>query len=230
MSEITKRPRAVTQNVRQQAGRWLTPVNLHWAGVAVLVAINLYLLIAMGVLWQKSKSDNAEALAAQKQTLHAAQLAAMPLEGLDGKLKLANEQADRFYAERLPSSYSEIATQLGVLKDRDHVRLTGVNYTQKPVADVSLGQLTEVTMDARLGGDYRGLVSFLNGLERDKVFFVVNGVTLTGQESGRVNLRVKLTTYLRGLSSDEEAERASTQVSDAEELSTQATRLQGGRR
>jgi hypothetical protein len=110
------------------------------------------------------------------------------------------------------------------------VRLTGVNYTQKPVADVSLGQLTEVTMDARLGGDYRGLVSFLNGLERDKVFFVVNGVTLTGQESGRVNLRVKLTTYLRGLSSDEEAERASTQVSDAEELSTQATRLQGGRR
>jgi type IV pilus assembly protein PilO len=134
-------------------------------------------------------------------------------------------------------SYSEIATQLGVLKKQDNVRLAGANYSQEPVVDVSaMGQLTEVRIDARLSGDYIGLVKFLNGLERDKVFFVINGVTLTGQESGRVNLRVKLTTYLRGLSSDEEAARASTPVSVSDEIDEQmpsasaAPATAGGRR
>ena len=54
-------------------------------------------------------------------------------------------------------------------------------------------------MDANLTGDYRGLVTFINALERDKIFFLVNGVTLTGQQTGQVSLRLRLTTFLRGL-------------------------------
>jgi hypothetical protein len=77
-------------------------------------------------------------------------------------------------------------------------------------------------------------VEFINGLERDRTFFIVNGVTLTGQESGRVNLRLKATTYMRGLSSDEEAKRASTPVSLDEETTeskdTQVGVTMGGRR
>ncbi len=53
-------------------------------------------------------------------------------------------------------------------------------------------------MDASLSGDYRPLMLFINSLERDKMFFLINGVTLSGQQSGTVNLRLKLTTYLRG--------------------------------
>lgn len=225
----SSRPKAVTVNVRQQAERWLSPLNLHWAGVGLLAVVNLYLLINMGILWQTAKSQNADALAAQKVTLQTAVFAAKPLQGLDAKLASANSEADEFYSERLPVSYSEIATEIGVLKDKNHVRLTRMQYTQAPVANVSVGQLTELKMDASLSGDYRGLVEFLNGLERDKVFFVVNGLTLTGQESGRVNLRMKLGTYLRGLSSDEEAERASTLGSTADEIDKQATDAAGGR-
>ena len=33
--------------------------------------------------------------------------------------------------------------------------------------------------------------------DRDKMFFVINGVTLTGQQSGTVTLRLRLTTFLR---------------------------------
>jgi hypothetical protein len=40
-------------------------------------------------------------------------------------------------------------------------------------------------------------VEFLNALERDKQFFLIDGVGLTGQQSGTVNLRLRLTTYLR---------------------------------
>ena len=59
------------------------------------------------------------------------------------------------------------------------------------------GELTEAQMDASLSGDYRPLVLFINALERDKMFFLINGVTLTGQQSGTVGLRLRLTTYLR---------------------------------
>jgi predicted alpha-1,6-mannanase (GH76 family) len=50
-----------------------------------------------------------------------------------------------------------------------------------------------------LSGDYRPLVQFINTVERDKMFFVIDGVTLTGQQTGTVNLRLRLTTYLRGV-------------------------------
>ena len=230
MSETASAKRAVSFNLKQQ----LTALNLHWAGVGLLALVNLYLLLHLGILWSEARGQSADALAAQRSQLLTAKQLAIPLEGLDAKLRTADVVASRFYAQRLPVSYSEIATQLGVLKKEDNVRLAGANYSQEPVVDVSsMGPLTEVRIDARLSGDYIGLVRFLNGLERDKVFFVINGVTLTGQESGRVNLRIKLTTYLRGLSSDEEASRASTPVSltsDPEEQATPSPALQGGER
>jgi hypothetical protein len=38
---------------------------------------------------------------------------------------------------------------------------------------------------------------YINGLERSKTFFLITGLTLTGQQGGLVNLRLKLNTYLR---------------------------------
>jgi len=233
MSDSNAAKKPASFNLKEQ----LTALNLHWAGLGLLALVNLYLLIHLGILWSEARGQSADALAAQRMQLLMAQQLAKPLEGLDAKLKTANLKANRFYAERLPVSYSEIITREGVLAKEDNVRLAGANYTQEPVVDVSsMGPLTEVRIDARLSGDYIGLVRFINGLERDKVFFVINGVTLTGQESGRVNLRMKLTTYMRGLSSDEEAARASTPVavSDEETTGGNATQLgvtaAGGRR
>ena len=214
----------------KEAQHWLNALNAHWAGVGLLALVNLYLLVMMAVLWRQANSASPEALAQQRFALQTAQASARPLQGLDDKLRTAYQQANVFYEERLPVSYSELATQEGLLKDKNHVRLAGVNYAQKPVAEFASlkeadQELTEVTMDARLSGEYRGLVEFLNGLERDKVFFLVDGVTLTGQETGRVNLRVKLTTYLRGLSSDEEAERYSTPVIASDAMQNEADAL-----
>ena len=51
-------------------------------------------------------------------------------------------------------------------------------------------------IDANLAGEYSGIMHFINGLERDKTFFVISAVTLTGQQGGLVNLRLRLNTYL----------------------------------
>lgn len=201
---MSVRPKAVTMNVLGRSREWVSALNLHYAGVALLGLVNLYLLVHMGFAWQRANSEDAEAQAQQRVELKTAEIAARPLQGLDVKLAAASGNADRFYRERLPVSYSEVLTELGVLSKRQGVRLAHVNYSQAPVAGEgasgqAAGRLTEVRMDASLSGQYRALVLFLNGLERDRVFFVISGVTLTGQQTGTVSLRIRLATYLRGL-------------------------------
>jgi hypothetical protein len=151
----------------------------------------------MAFTWKAANSQNEEAVARQTVTMKAAEIAKKPLEGLDGKLVEATADADRFSERRLPFAYSEVAAELGSLAKKQNVKLTRVQYAEAPVLDGSAGALTEVRMDASLSGDYRQLVLFVNGLERDRMFFLITGVTLTGQQSGTVGLRVRLTTYLR---------------------------------
>jgi hypothetical protein len=200
MSALTKlKPKATVGNAIQQARALLSPLNLHWTGVALLALLNLYLLAQMGLLWQSASNHDAAAMAQQRITLKTAEIAALPLRGLDAKLARATEEADRFSRQRLPASDSAVAAELGVLTKQQGVRLTRAQYMHAPVLAGSAGELTELRIDASLSGDYRPLVEFINSLERDKMFFVILGETLTGEQSGTVNLRVRLTTYERGV-------------------------------
>jgi type IV pilus assembly protein PilO len=176
---------------------WLTPLNLHWAGVGLLALVNLVILVQMGLLWHAASERSPEAVAAQQVQLKTAQIAAMPLRGLDAKLATATAESDRFYRDRLPVSDSDIVGELGVLPNKAGVRLGRVSYVYEQVLPDTAGELTEVRIDATLSGDYRSLVQLINSLERDKMFFVINAMALTGQQSGTVSLRLKLTTYLR---------------------------------
>ncbi len=124
-------------------------------------------------------------------------MAARPLAGLDEKLKQATVDADKFYERRLPYSYSEVAGELGVLKNKAGVKLTRGQYNETPVLEGGIAPLTEVRVDVSLTGDYRPLVLFINSLERDKMFFLIRSVALVGQQSGTVGVRLGLTTYLR---------------------------------
>ena len=183
----------------------LRPLNLHWAGVGLLVLVNMYLIAQMIFLWHASSNYSADAMTQQRKELRMAATAVEPLRGLDAKLATATEEADRFSQDRLPAKDSEVVAELGELTKKAGVRLVGATYVPTPVLAGSTGELTELRIDARLAGDYRPLVQFINGLERDKMFFVIDGVTLNGQQSGTVNLRLRLTTYLRGGAAGEPA-------------------------
>ena len=179
-----------------RARRLLTAVNLHFAGVAALVVMDLYLMAHLLFVWQALSSTGQDAMAQEHTMLTAARIAGKPLEGIDQKLATSTEQADAFYARRLPYAASQVAAELGVLNTREGVRLGRVQYAYAPAL---AGQyaLTQLNMDASISGDYRPVVGFLNALERDRMFFLITGITLTGQQTGQVNLRVRLTTYLR---------------------------------
>jgi type IV pilus assembly protein PilO len=203
-----KRTAVAAKQWAEKARKLGTLLNFHIAGVVVLGLVNLYLLVHMGFAWRAAKGDNAQALADQTVAMKTAEIARRPLEGLDEKLTQATKDADKFYKQRLPFANSEVAGELGVLAKKQGVKLTRANYAYAPVLEGTAGELTEEKMDAGLSGDYRPLVQFINALERDKMFFLITGVTLTGQQSGTVGLRLRLTTYLRSPVGTENTEKS----------------------
>jgi hypothetical protein len=52
-------------------------------------------------------------------------------------------------------------------------------------------------MDAGISGSYPEIMRFVNSLERDQNFFVIRTMALTGQQGGLVNLRLRVSTWLR---------------------------------
>jgi type IV pilus assembly protein PilO len=180
----------------------MTALNLHLAGVAVLALLVLYLVIHLVLLWQGLSANNAEALDQQHVQLIAAQLAAKPLRGLDKKLVASTHDANSFYQARLPYANSQVLAEIGALTHKAGVRWTHAQYAYNPALRGN-DALSQMSIDASVSGDYRPIVEFINAVERDKVFFVINGINLTGQQTGQVNLRIRLTTYLRPANANE---------------------------
>jgi type IV pilus assembly protein PilO len=131
-------------------------------------------------------------------------------------LKQATVESDGFYERRLPFANSEVAGELGALAAKQGVKLTRVQYAYAPELEGTKGELTELRMDASLTGDYRPLVLFINALERDKMFFLIRGVALVGQQGGTVGVRLGLTTYLRAPVGEERSDQSvTTSASDS---------------
>jgi len=185
-----------TPRLTTRARALLTAVNLHYAGVAALLAVVLYMVVHLLFLSESLKSHNADALNQQRTLLTTARLQAQPLRGLDSKITASTQDADTFYQERLPYAYSQVLSELGHLAQKTGVRWANAQYAQQPVLNSEYA-LTELHIDASVSGDYRPIVEFINNLERDKMFFVISGINLSGQQAGTVNLRIRLTTYLR---------------------------------
>lgn len=201
--------------ISQKASVLMTRLNLYYAGVALLGLVNLFLLAQIFFAWRAVASHNAAALEQQTVAMKTAEIATKPLEGLDGKLSGATKESDQFYARRLPVAYSEVYAELGALAKQQGVRLRGVQYGYSPVLGGATGALVETHMDANLSGDYRPLVLFINSLERDKMFFLITGVSLASQSTGMVGLRLRLTTYLRPPANAAEAAKAEAAQSSA---------------
>jgi type IV pilus assembly protein PilO len=117
-----------------------------------------------------------------------------PWRGLDKKIPLAQQQIDGFYRDRLPGEDSAISADLGKVASETGVRMSAVKYGTK---DAAIDGLQRVEIAADLSGDYLQLVRFINTLERNKLFFIVDDVELGSEQNGVVKLQIKLETYLR---------------------------------
>ena len=178
-----------------QLRKYLTPLNLLAAGVLMLLVFDLALATKLGLAWHRASSDQSEAYTADMVRYTQLQGQMQHLRGLPTRLDNSRTQAGAFMAARIPDNDSTVIAELGELASRNHVRLSRAQYPLVP----AVSGLIELRIDASLTGEYTELMHFINDVERDRshAFFIIRSVTLTGQQGGLVNLRIRLTTYMR---------------------------------
>jgi type IV pilus assembly protein PilO len=125
-----------------------------------------------------------------------------PLRNLPQKVKIANGQIVDFYKKRFPSQDSQIAIEFGKLAAADGVTIQQAKYKlndkdKDEKKEAVPDKLQAMTIEADLAGSYVSLAKFINALERDDMFFIINNVTLGGEQQGPVKLNVKVGTYLK---------------------------------
>ena len=117
-----------------------------------------------------------------------------PLKDLPQKVVLASHQINDFYKRRFPTQSSQIVTEFGKLAASNGVAIEAVKYKLK---EAETGGLQPEKIEANLAGNYTSLARFINALERDEMFFIIDSVTLGGEPQGSVKLSMKLETYLK---------------------------------
>jgi len=180
--------------------RWFTLLNLHLTAAAALAVLVAVLAVKVAIAFHDAgKVDSASY---QQQLIQYVQLRARMahLQDLPQKVDRARDQEDKFTNDRIAPHGSTIDAELGSLAIKNQIRLARAQYTFAQPID----GITEVRVDAALSGDYIPIMHFINDIERDKnhVFFIIDGVTFTGQQGGLVNLRLRLSTYLQAGATD----------------------------
>jgi len=118
--------------------------------------------------------------------------AAEPLRDFDKKIATARRQIDDFYKNRLPAQDSAIYEELGKVAGQNGVHIGQIRSKAKDTESVGL---RPVEIEADFSGGYLQLIRFINALERDSIFFIVDSVQLGGEQGGTVRLQLKLETY-----------------------------------
>jgi type IV pilus assembly protein PilO len=173
--------------------RLSSPLTWHYAGFAVLLVLAIVLAVRLGLDWAATNGRSTDALAGKQVELKAMDLQTAPLRGLDNRVIASREQIEDFYHKRIPPNYSSISMRVDELEVKSGVRLSRVQYTQGPAGE----NLTEISLDCGISGAYPDIMRFINSLERDQNFFVIRAMAFSGQQGGLVNLRMRVSTWLR---------------------------------
>lgn len=160
--------------------------------IAALLAVDV---LAIAVLFSPlvgSEQSRREQLDQLWRELQQKTRAAEPLRDFDKKITTARKQIDDFYKTRVPGQDSAIYEELGKLAAQSGVKIGQIRSKSKDTEPVGL---RPVELEADFSGGYLQLVKFINALERDPLFFIVDSVQLGGEQGGVVKLQLKLETY-----------------------------------
>jgi type IV pilus assembly protein PilO len=167
--------------------------NIQMA-LAIMAGVDLLALVVYISPLVGSAETRRQQLNQLQAELNAKTRSVAPLKDLPHKVQQASQQIADFYQQRIPRQNSEIAAELGKLTAANGVNIEGVKYK---LTEEKAGKLQPEEVEADLAGNYSSLAKFINAVERDDMFFIINSVTLGGEPQGPVKLNVKLLAYLK---------------------------------
>lgn len=175
--------------VLTQQRRRFTFAAIAMAVVCILGA--LYLIAPVTA----SSAEKQQQLLQRQQQLRQTEDQTRPIQKLPELVSKAQSDIKRFYAERLPAFPSTVYNSVYELARKNNVALSEVRYE---AFDTNVSSLQLLQIEAKVSGNYANIVHFINAVERNKLFFVIDGLQLSEQKQGdNVQLTVRMETYLR---------------------------------
>jgi Tfp pilus assembly protein PilO len=162
--------------------------------LAVMAAVDLLALVVYFSPLVGSAETRRQELNRLQLELNLKTRSVAPLQNLPEKVVLANGQIAEFYKKHFPAQNSEVAAEFGKLAAANGVIIEQARYKLK---EEGAGRLQPEEIEADLSGNYAALARFINVLEQDQMFFIINSVTLGGEQQGPIKLNMKLEAFLK---------------------------------
>lgn len=181
-------------------------------GVVSLLAL-MYLLTPI----TSSSAEKQQQLLSKQQQLRSVEEQTRPIQRLPQLVSKAKGDIATFYDDRLPALPSQIYSEIYRLAQKNNVRVSEVKYD---TYDTSVNDLKLIQVEARVSGPYGNLMRFINSVERNKLFFLIDTLQLAdtkARDTNEVQLNIKMETYLRPRGANEKPYAISSVASDNEE-------------
>jgi type IV pilus assembly protein PilO len=120
-----------------------------------------------------------------------------PVQNMDVKLAETRKNIKAFYQDAVPHRSSQIAQQLEKLKKATGVNTQSIRYGEIKAEKGDLADVQRVSIETTVTGDYGQVARFINALEQSEMFFIIEQINLTGQDSGIVSLQIRFQTFLK---------------------------------
>lgn len=163
--------------------------------IGVLGAICLVCVIYLLLPANRNAEQKDAAIQSARTALRVEEVQALPMRGLDQKLVTSKQDIASFYQSKLPDRYSGISETLNDLASKNHVKLSGVTYKTEAT---DLDDVQQVGMRVTLTGEYGNVMRYIDAVDHAKIFFLLENVGVSSQQSGNIQLQLTLNTYLRG--------------------------------
>ncbi|GAC1628497.1 MAG: hypothetical protein NVS9B13_26190 [Candidatus Acidiferrum sp.] len=172
-----------------------------------IIALLVFLVladVALGIYsWQLASSPRAprQEFAAENRRFELLRADVKRAQGIRDAIPAIQKDCDQFENSLLPASsgYSAVSAEVGSIANKSRVQVDDLTFKQKEIPNRNLA---EIAMDASVKGEYTAIVNFLNGLQRSKNVYAVDGLALAGDSQNQgpnapVRVAVHMKTYFR---------------------------------
>lgn len=161
---------------------------------ALLILVNVIAASMLVYSLMRSGQSRQSEFAALRVQVQRQKMIVVPPNTVQQRVEEARKQIDDFYRSRVPGQFSDVYDRLGKVAAQNRVKLANIRYNE---GESDIPGLHRINIQASLGGDYAQVLKFINALERDKMFFIIDSVSLGEQQGGAVRLEIALEAYLR---------------------------------
>jgi Tfp pilus assembly protein PilO len=169
--------------------------------LAILSLLNVLLIIYLLLPGSSPSARLAQEHTLQEQ-VNALQREVAPLRGIDKKLDETRVDIKHLYEQKVPSQFSQISQHvIKLMQDTGVTAVGGIRYAAQekssPNEKNELPDVQRINIDTTVSGEYSKVAKFINAMEQDKFVFIIDQISLTGQESGVISLQIKFETFLK---------------------------------